>query len=170
MTGILAALRQGRFTCYGRAGVDGVGFSPTPDDSDARPPRGKFLEDPRPGSRFLEVPTIADSDPLLFRYFIDGSERVTNAGYVVDTKRRYLPLLIAQNGRRNHGTEGLTPAHQALRRQQHPVFPRLVLRRGSSRRRNCCLQRRSNLPAPETILEQLAEFDGVDPKHRDSPL
>ena len=98
MTGILAALREGRFTCYGPAGVDHADFSPAPNESDARPPRGKFLETPRPGSRFLEVSTIADSDPLLFRYFIDGSQRVTNAGYVVDTKNRYLPLLIAQIG------------------------------------------------------------------------
>ena len=76
MTGILAALRDGKFTCYGPAGADDLDFSPAPSDSDARPPRGRFLETPRPGSRFLKVPAIADSDPLLFRFFIDGMRRV----------------------------------------------------------------------------------------------
>ena len=98
MTGILAALRDGNFTCYGPAGVDDVDLSSIPDDRDTGPPRGKFLEAPRPGARFLAVPAIADNDPLLFRFFIDGSQRITNAGYVVDTKNRYLPLLIAQIG------------------------------------------------------------------------
>ena len=98
MTGILAALREGKFACYGPAGVDDFDISPEPTESDARPPRGKYLETPRPVARFLQVDPIADNDPLLFRYFIDGSQRVTNAGYVVDTKNRYLPLIIAQIG------------------------------------------------------------------------
>ena len=98
MTGILAALRQDKFTCYGPAGVDDLDLSTVPDDRDTRSPRGKFLETPRPSRRFLPVPAIADNDPLLFRFFIDGSQRITNAGYIVDTKNRYLPLLIAQIG------------------------------------------------------------------------
>ncbi len=93
MTGILAALRQDNFTCYGPASVDDIDLSSVPDDRDTRPPRGKFLEIPRPSGRFLPVPAIADNDPLLFRFFVDGSQRITNAGYIVDTKNRYLPLL-----------------------------------------------------------------------------
>lgn len=68
MTGILAALRQDNFTCYGPASVDDIDLSSVPDDRDTRPPRGKFLEIPRPSGRFLPVPAIADSDPLLFRF------------------------------------------------------------------------------------------------------
>lgn len=98
MTGILAALREGNFTCYAPAGVDDVDLSRAPGERDTRPPRGKFLETPRPGRRFLAVSGLADNDPLLFRFFIDGSQRITNAGYVVDTKNRYLPLIIAQIG------------------------------------------------------------------------
>lgn len=98
MTGILSALRQDNFTCYGPASVEDIDLSSVPDDRDTRPPRGKFLEIPRPRERFLPVPAIADNDPLLFRFFIDGSQRITNAGYIVDTKNRYLPLLIAQIG------------------------------------------------------------------------
>lgn len=98
MTGILAALREGNFKCYAPAGVDDGELSFTPDEQDFRPPRGKFIETPRPGERFLSVPELADNDPLLFKYFIDGSQRVTNAGFVVDTKRRFLPLIIAQIG------------------------------------------------------------------------
>ena len=98
MIGILAALRKGNFTCYGPAGADDVGLSFVPNDQDKRPPRGKFLETPRPSKRFLSVSAIAHNDPLLFRLFVDGSQRITNAGYVVDTKNRYLPLLIAQIG------------------------------------------------------------------------
>ena len=98
MTGILAALREGKFICYAPAGVEDVDLSFVPDDRDGKPPRGKFLETPRPGRRFLPVSGLADDDPLLFRFFIDGSQRITNAGYVVDTKKRYLPLVIAQIG------------------------------------------------------------------------
>ncbi len=98
VTGILEALRRGKFTCYGPAGVDEVDLSTVHDDRDTRPPRGKFLEAPRPSARFLPVPEIAEDDPLLFRFFVDGSQRITNAGYVVDTKNRYLPLVIAQIG------------------------------------------------------------------------
>ena len=98
MTGILAALRDGNFTCYGPAGVDENDLSNELDEPDARPPRGKFLENPRPPGLFLPVPNIADDDPLLFRFFVDGSARTTNAGFVVDPKNRYLPLLIAQIG------------------------------------------------------------------------
>ena len=98
MTGILDALRKGKFTCYAPAGVDDVDLSAVHNDRDTRPPRGKYLEAPRPSARFLQVPEIADNDPLLFRFFVDGSQRITNAGYVVDTKNRYLPLVIAQIG------------------------------------------------------------------------
>ena len=98
MTGILAALREGNFICYAPGGVDDVDLSQSPDDRDATRPRGKFLETPRPGRRFLPVSGIAADDPLFFRYFVDGSQRITNAGYVVDTKNRYLPLVIAQIG------------------------------------------------------------------------
>ena len=98
MTGILDALRNDKFNCFGPASVDDIDLSSIPDDRDTGPLRGKFLETPRPSKRFLPVPAIADNDPLLFRFFIDGSQRITNAGYIVDTKNRYLPLLIAQIG------------------------------------------------------------------------
>ena len=98
MTGILDALREGKFTCYGPAGVDDGILQTEIADQDSRPPRGKFLESPRPRGLFLPVDTIADDDPLLFRLFVDGSARTTNAGFIVDPKRRYLPLLIAQIG------------------------------------------------------------------------
>ena len=73
MTGILAALRAGKFTCYGPAGVDETDLLATPDESDTTPPRGKFLETSRPDRLFLPVPPIFDDDPLLFGFFIDGS-------------------------------------------------------------------------------------------------
>lgn len=98
MTGILAALRAGKFTCYGPAGVDESDLLASPDERDTRPPQGKFLETSRPEKLFLPVPSIADDDPLLFGLFLDGSQRTTNAGFVVDPKNRYLPLLIAQIG------------------------------------------------------------------------
>ena len=95
MTGILAALRESSFKCYGTAGVGDVDFIAVPEERDTRPPRGKLLEAPRPSTSFLPIQEIADADPLLFRFFIDGSQRTTNAGFIVDTKGRYLPLLIA---------------------------------------------------------------------------
>ena len=92
MTGILAALRAGKFTCYGPAVVDETDLLATPDESDTTPPRGKFLETSRPDRLFLPLPPIFDDDLLLFGFFIDGSQRTTNAGFVVDPKNRYLPL------------------------------------------------------------------------------
>ncbi len=98
MTGILTALREGKFTCYAPVSVDDFDLSPIADEHDSRPPRGKFLETPRPQRHFLPISQITDEDPLLFSFFVDGSQRVTNAGYIVDPKKRYLPLIIAQIG------------------------------------------------------------------------
>ena len=81
MTGILAALRESHFTCWGPAGVDDIDLSSTPDERDTRPPRGKFLETPRPRARFLPVPEIANNDPMLFRCFLDGSHLNKQAHY-----------------------------------------------------------------------------------------
>ena len=100
MAGILTALREKRIECYAPAGADSGTSAEAGDDAPdvGGRPLGKFIEDPRPAETFIPVRGIADDDALLFRYFIDGSERVINAGYVVDPKRRYLPLLIAQIG------------------------------------------------------------------------
>ncbi len=98
MVGILSALRENKFNCYAPAGVDDFNLSVSLNDQDTGRPHGKFLEIPRPEEIFPSVCEISDGDPLLFRYFIDGSQRITNAGYVVDTKKRYLPLIIAQIG------------------------------------------------------------------------
>lgn len=98
VTGILSALRSGKFQCYGPAGVagDGDDHPVAREETAPGPPRGKFIETPRPSEPFIPVPQVAADDPLLFRFFIDGSERVTAAGFVIDPKKRYLPLLIAQ--------------------------------------------------------------------------
>ncbi|MYD35883.1 MAG: hypothetical protein F4X20_02495 [Dehalococcoidia bacterium] len=96
MAGILAALKGKRIECYAPAGaVEGGATDVVLPDLRAKR-LGKFIEIPAPEGTHLHVPPIADDDPLFFRYFIDGSERVTNAGHVVDPKGRYLPLLIAQ--------------------------------------------------------------------------
>lgn len=96
MRGILSALRSGKFQCYGPAGVDGDDHPAAREATAPGPPRGKFIETPRPSELFIPVPQVAADDPLLFRFFIDGSERVTAAGFIIDPKKRYLPLLIAQ--------------------------------------------------------------------------
>ena len=100
MTGILAALRDGRFTCFAPAGVgEDIEVPPLHVIQEIKlPPRARILETPPRRNQYIPVQRISEDDPMLFRYFLDGSQRVTNAGYVVDTANRYLPLLIAQIG------------------------------------------------------------------------
>ena len=99
MGGILTALRQGHFTCFGPSGTEGGDGPALPKGGNGRSrPYGTFLERPLPESAHMAVSDIAYDDELLFRHFVDGSQRTTNAGHVVDPKHRYLPLLIAQIG------------------------------------------------------------------------
>ena len=100
MTGILAALRDGRFTCFAPAGVgEEIDSPPLQDISNVKlPPRAGIIEKPSGRNQYIEIQGISDHDPMLFKYFLDGSQRVTNAGFVVDNSNRYLPLLIAQIG------------------------------------------------------------------------
>lgn len=100
MTGILAALREGQFTCFAPAGVGKEIVSPPLHDfSDIKlPPRASIIEKPSGRNQYIGIQGISDSDPMLFKYFLDGSQRVTKAGFVVDNSNRYLPLLIAQIG------------------------------------------------------------------------
>ena len=46
----------------------------------------------------MEVADNAVGARPLFRYFLDGSMRTTSAGHIVDTKRRFLPVFVAQIG------------------------------------------------------------------------
>ena len=98
MSGILSALRASEFVCYGPAGVDDSDSQVFKDGKDERKPLGKILETPRPDRVFVPIRIISDYDEIFFRFFIDGSQRITNAGFVVDRKKRYLPILIAQTG------------------------------------------------------------------------
>ena len=100
MTGILESLRNDRFTCFAPAGVGNNIEAPTLNEiQEAKlPPQARILETPRTSNQYISIQCISEDDPMLFRYFLDGSQRVTNAGYVVDTANRYLPLLIAQIG------------------------------------------------------------------------
>ena len=100
MTGILAALREGQFNCFAPAGVGEEFEIPLLHEiQDVRlPPRAGIIEKPSGSNQYIEIEGISDRDPMLFKYFLDGSQRVTSAGFVVDNGNRYLPLLIAQIG------------------------------------------------------------------------
>ena len=105
MAGILSALREGKFTCFGPAGTESVDVPVSMVAGRRLRPYGRIIEKPRPESAYTPMSSIADNDGLLFRHFVDGSQRTTNAGHIVDPKHRYLPLLIAQIGGRDNGVE-----------------------------------------------------------------
>lgn len=95
MPGILEALTNCGFTCYEPSNASrGTEFE---DDTDNRPVYREF-ETPPTKREQLPVQDIPPEAPSIFRYFVDGSMRTTNAGYIVDAKRQFWPIFIAQIG------------------------------------------------------------------------
>lgn len=93
MARILEALRQNGFECHAPRNADPV--LTTESDADDRLGYRPF-EDPRPRTEQVAVEESRPDHPQLFRYFVDGSEKATNAGYIIDSEKRYLPIYIAQ--------------------------------------------------------------------------
>lgn len=91
MTGILEALNANRFECHApRGGAPAV----LPETEHENRPIFAPFEEPKPATDQIEIrETISQQ---LFRYFVDGSARTMNAGYIVDTNNRYLPMFMAQ--------------------------------------------------------------------------
>ena len=95
MPGILEALTSCGFTCYEPSNASsGTEFE---DDTNNRPVYREF-ETPPTKREQLPVQDIPSEAPSIFRYFVDGSMRTTNAGYIVDAKRQFWPIFIAQIG------------------------------------------------------------------------
>lgn len=96
MAGILKVLKDNGFQCYAPNAADEL--VSVDDEREDRRPGYKPFETPRPRDEQLEVSDSPLGTRPLFRYFLDGSMRTTNAGYVVDPKNRFLPIFIAQIG------------------------------------------------------------------------
>ena len=95
MGGILDNLRRVGFRCYGPS----VSHEPLLiEPTDGRSIGYTSFEKPAPRTSQIAVQDALAGERPLFRYFLDGSMRTTNAGYIVDIKRRYLPLFIGQIG------------------------------------------------------------------------
>ena len=95
MPRILEALTNCGFTCYGPSNASrGTEFE---DDTVTRPAYREF-ETPAERRMQLPVQDIAPEAASIFRYFVDGSMRTTNAGYIVDAKEQFWPIFIAQIG------------------------------------------------------------------------
>lgn len=93
MARILEVLQNDRFQCFAPKGTDPLESAETEDD--ARPTYVPF-EEPRPKTEQVAVRESHPDAPQLFRYFVDGSMRTTNAGHIIDSESRYLPIFIAQ--------------------------------------------------------------------------
>ena len=93
MARILEALQKANFRCYAPKNVEPLVPDETEDEH--RPSYAPF-EEPRPETEQVVVGENDSDAQQLFRYFVDGSMRTTNAGYVVDSNDRYLPIFIAQ--------------------------------------------------------------------------
>ena len=96
MAGILKVLTDNGFQCYAPDVTDEL--INVDDEQENRRPAYQPFETPRPKGEQLEVSDGPPDAQPLFRYFLDGSMRTTNAGHVVDTKHRFLPIFIAQIG------------------------------------------------------------------------
>lgn len=94
MGGVLTVLKQKGFKCVDPTITDEPSF--VEGEEDIRPVGGVF-ELPKPRTEQIKVRDRAERQSLI-RYFLDGSMRTTNAGYIVDTKHRYQPVFIAQIG------------------------------------------------------------------------
>lgn len=95
MPGILEALKECGFRCYEPSNASRA--VDLEDATDSRPVYREF-ETPAAGREQLPVQDTGFRRPSLFRYFVDGSMRTTNAGYLVDPKQQFWPIFIAQIG------------------------------------------------------------------------
>ena len=95
MPGILEALTSCGFTCYEPSNASRG--TEVENDTDNRPVYREF-EKPRTKREQLPVEDLPPEAPSIFRYFVDGSMRTTNAGYIVDAYRQFWPIFIAQIG------------------------------------------------------------------------
>ena len=95
MPGILEALTDCGFRCHEPSNASrGTEFE---DDTDSRPVYREF-ETPATRREQLPVDDIRPEAVSIFRYFVDGSMRTTNAGYITNAKGQFWPIFIAQVG------------------------------------------------------------------------
>ena len=97
MTGILDALRDSGLTCYSPSSSPPTILENEEEASDIKLDYQPF-ERPKPKDSQIAVQDALPEDPSLFNYFMDGSMRTINAGYVRDPKERFLPIFLAQVG------------------------------------------------------------------------
>ncbi len=95
MPGILKALVDQGFDCHHPSLAD---EPVAPAEQEERRPVYKPFENPPAQSDQLKVNDPPPGSRSLFRYFLDGSMRTVNAGYITDPKRRLLPIFMAQIG------------------------------------------------------------------------
>lgn len=93
MKRILEALRQNNFNCLAPGLAEDIA---TPDTPEQGRPLYRSLESPTPETDQISVTEIPAGKPLLFKYFLDGSMKTMNAGYIVDQRNQCLPILLAQ--------------------------------------------------------------------------
>ena len=87
--------QEGHFQCISPSRSDEVLVTDSDDD---RKIISRTFETPDPKTNWIEVETDNPFNQLLFQYFIDGSARTTSAGYIIDPKKRSLPMFVAQIG------------------------------------------------------------------------
>lgn len=93
MKRILEELRQRNFSCLAPNVQDSLSTLAPPETG---APSYRSFETPAPGREQIAVDDIPATKPLLFKYFLDGSMMTTTVGYIIDPKRRCLPMLLAQ--------------------------------------------------------------------------
>ncbi len=96
MTRILDALNKANFRCVATRLPDTlVGLQ---EDLSQQGVSYPAFEKPVPQEATLSVDPLDSETESLFKYFIDGSERTTTIGSIVDPQNQYFPLFVAQIG------------------------------------------------------------------------
>lgn len=100
MSGILEILAEAGFTCTPPSRADSVDMPSGRDGEDVgevKAPKDPF-EDPKPPGLYVQVEEKSSSEPLLLKYFIDGSMRTTPAGFINSPKSRHEEMFVSQVG------------------------------------------------------------------------
>lgn len=93
---ILDALNSKDFRCVAVKSPDTLLDAQT--EAVDRRPVYQVFEEPAPTTETVQVRELGNQQRLLFKYFVDGSERTTPVAHLIDPKGRYCPLFVAQIG------------------------------------------------------------------------
>ena len=96
MTRILDALKDAEYKCVATTAPETLLQEESNVDNSPVPVHYRPFETPRPNGRYLPVDMLEGNAQSLFKFFVDGSERLTKIADIIDPSNNYYPLYVAQ--------------------------------------------------------------------------